>query len=97
MAVLQRLQDRRAEAGRGQAVAGRGGPSPDRRQRCVGDPMVGDGGDVDHLIVEAGCISTTTIFDHETGDVVDHLSDSLVRRAVYGPWPSCTTIPLLKI
>ena len=27
----------------------------------------------------------------------DQLSDSLVRRAVYGPWPSCTTISLLKI
>ena len=30
------------------------------------------------------------------GGDVDHLSASLVRRAVYGPWPSCTTISLLK-
>jgi hypothetical protein len=78
-------------------------PAEAARLRIVGDDASEirwweiDGGDVDHLIVEAGCTSTTTIFDHETGDVVDHLSDSLVRRAVYGPWPSCTTISLLKI
>ena len=153
-------------------------PAEAARLRIVGDDASEirwweiDGGDVDHLIVEAGCTSTATIggagrracspaalellgllrsrgmdevaapraeailakmegdtqaaLDHickhpatsasHTGHInnggvtwdeplgkfraarhCDQLSDSLVRRAVYGPWPSCTTISLLKI
>jgi hypothetical protein len=93
MAVLQRLQDRRAKTGRGQAVTGRGGPSlivgddPSEIRWIVGDDRSEIGGGEEAWLYE----------EHMRGRPCEEAEyPSRPAYSEYPPWPSCTTISLLK-